>query len=187
MRAFEADGGIALFVNADRPTEGMTLLDINFTVEHPAHHIGSPMVTHLEAAAEQEQDAAPAEPWHARFVPEQVQLVDLLQFLQLPPFVRRGRRLVVIISAWDVVSPATLSPADWLSREMPLLDQFLRNNPESFEVRVYGVSAQGGDLKSAAKADLLKLPRPSLRIRCVGPDVSAHDLTAPLVWLSGGD
>jgi hypothetical protein len=69
---------------------------------------------------------------------------------------------------------------------MPLLDQFLKNNPHSFEVRTYGVSAQGGKVTGDAKTRLLKLS-PSERIQCVGPHTGPHDLTAPLVWLSGGD
>jgi hypothetical protein len=196
VRGFVEHGGILLFVNADRPSDGMTLLDIGPAVEEVPQ--AEPQLLRNPAVVQQEQvklkptPAAQelntsADPWRPSFVPEQVQLVDLLQFLQLPPFERRRRRLAVIVSAWDVITPPSLQPANWLAREMPLLDQFLRNNPESFEVRVYGVSAQGGDVKGAAKAELLKVSQPSLRIRCVGPDASAHDLTAPIVWLSGVD
>jgi hypothetical protein len=194
VRGFGEDGGIALFVNADRPSDGITLLDIGTAVgggpqEEPqtAHNPSPAQQEQAEQTPAAEKQKPPADAWRPSFVPEQVKLVDLLQFLQMPPFERRRRRLAVIVSAWDVVTPVSLEPADWLSREMHLLEQFLRNNPESFEVRVYGVSAQGGDVKGAAKAELLKLSKPSLRIRCVGPNASPHDLTAPLVWLSGGD
>jgi hypothetical protein len=70
---------------------------------------------------------------------------------------------------------------------MPLLDQFLKNSPDNFEVRVYGVSAQGGNVRGASRTELLKVRQSSLRIRCVGRNTTPHDLTAPLVWLSGGD
>ncbi|WP_354081153.1 hypothetical protein [Bradyrhizobium sp. S3.5.5] len=44
----------------------------------------------------------------------------------------------------------------WLSKQLPLLDQFLRNGEIATEVRMYGVSAQGGLCRKKAK-----LPLPS--------------------------
>jgi hypothetical protein len=90
-----------------------------------------------------------------------------------------------VISAWDVITNPKLSPGEWLLRELPLLSQFLRTNPDSFDVRVYGISAQGGDVTGEKRIELA-LQTPSQRIQCVGPNTRAHDLTAPLVWLSGG-
>lgn len=170
VAAYEREGGIVLFVNADRGTDGMTVLDLR-----PALAGEGP-----------EQGQTATEDWSAKCVPEQVRLVELLQFLQVPPFRRRHRRLAVVVSAWDVIPEPKLQPFEWLAREMPLLDQFLKNNPDSFEVRIYGVSAQGGKVTGDARTQLLKLP-PSHRIQCVGPDTGVHDLSAPLVWLSGGD
>lgn len=65
-----------------------------------------------------------------------------------------------------------------------MLHQFLSANPETFEFRVYGVSAQGGDATGEGRAELLR-QTPSERITCIGPEAVAHDLTAPLVWLNG--
>jgi Double-GTPase 1 len=186
--AFSREGGIVLFVNADRPSDGMTLLDIRPAVagdEAPQPQEQQPAGEHAKPSAQDQKMFA--EPWSPSCVPEQVRLVDILQFLQRPPFHRWRRRLCVVVSAWDVVGSAPLQPSEWLAREMPLLDQFLKNNPDSFEVRVYGVSAQGGKVKGASRTELLKVQQPSLRIRCVGPNTTPHDLTAPLVWLSGGD
>jgi hypothetical protein len=169
VEGYSGEGGIVLFVNADRGSDGMTMLDLGPAV-----------------AGEAPPEQAVPEEWSAKCVPEQVRLVDLLQFLLVPPFSRRCRRLAVIISAWDVLPEPKVQPSEWLAREMPLLDQFLKNNPDSFEVRTYGVSAQGGNVTGDAKTGLLKLS-PSERIQCDGPHAGAHDLTAPLVWLSGGD
>jgi hypothetical protein len=169
VSGYDGEGGIMLFINADRGSDGMTVLDIG-------PDIGG------DDGAQQPQ----MEDWSAKCVPEQVRLVDLLQFLLVPPFRRRCRRLAVVASAWDVIPEPKIGPADWLAREMPLLDQFLKNNPGSFEVRAYGVSAQGGKVTGDERAGLLKLT-PSQRIQCVGPGAVGHDLTAPLVWLSGGD
>jgi hypothetical protein len=122
--------------------------------------------------------------WTADAVPEQVRLVDLLQFLLRPPFLRHQRRLAIVVSAWDVVLAPKPTPEQWLARELPFLHQFLANNPESFDVRVYGVSAQGGDVAGDQRTALLQ-QTPSRRIECVGPGAGPHDLTAPLVWLTG--
>lgn len=171
VEGFTRDGGILLFVNADRPLDGITLLDLQ-----PA------IVGDVDS-----QSTAAAREWTPELAPEQVRLVEVLQFLQRPPFIHRQRRLAVCVSAWDVIADPRPSPDEWLAREMPLLGQFLRNNPESFSVRVYGISAQGGDVRGIEKRSELALQTPSQRIQCVGHHADPHDLTAPLVWLSGGD
>jgi hypothetical protein len=169
VEGYQGQGGILLFVNANRPSDGMTLGDIG-----PIETVESLPRAQLERG------------WTPKVVPEQVQLVDLLQFLLRPPFVRRLRRIVVIISAWDTVLAPKPTPEQWLAREMPLLHQFISNNRETFELRVYGVSAQGGDV-TGDQRDALVRQTPSRRIHCVGPGARAHDLTAPLVWVNGED
>jgi hypothetical protein len=170
LEGFSSDGGILLFVNANRSSDGMTLADIGPAIADSA----------VPPMSETENE------WTPDVVPEQVRLVDLLQFLQRPPFHRRRRRLVVAASAWDAVIAPKPTPEQWFARELPLLHQFLSNNPESFDVRFYGISAQGGDVTGDQRAALLKLT-PSDRIECVGPDVDSHDITAPLLWLTGDD
>lgn len=168
VSGFAGEGGVLLFVSANRRSDGMTIVDIG-----PA----------IEGADEPEQPEIPRE-WTAQDVPQQVRLVDLLQFLLRPPFPQRCRRLAVIVSAWDVVLEPRPTPDQWLAREMPLLHQFLRNNPGSFDFRAYGISAQGGDVRGD---DRLALARqtPGERIQCHGLDADLHDLTAPIFWLSG--
>lgn len=175
-------GGILLFVNADRPTDGLTLLDLGPALTEAASEVpAAPVTPDLNVAAE---DATTDEvEWSAALVPEQVRLVDLLQFVQLPPFQRRLRRVAVMISAWDVVSGQGVSPDAWLRREMPLLMQFLENNPTTYEFCAFGISAQGGSVRGAAARDVLLKQVPSARVCCVTKDISGHDLTAPLVWL----
>ncbi len=119
-------------------------------------------------------------------IPTQVNLVDLLQFLQYLPFRRGIRRVAVIVSAWDVIELTTLEPSKWLERELPLLHQFLISNHESFEFQVYGVSAQGGDLKSSCKGELV-IKTPSTRIICAGSETDPHDLTSPIAWLMSSE
>jgi len=166
LRGFESDGGILLFVTADRAVEGLTIIELDSTL-HEAD---------TDSADTQVID------WRSDFVPEQVRLVDLLQFLQREPFRVAKRRISVIVSAWDVLPRPTPSPQDWLSRELPLLHQFLLSNRSAFEFRVYGVSAQGGNVDGDERIKLLT-HTPSERIQCVGPECDAHDLTTPVVWL----
>jgi hypothetical protein len=165
---FSGAGGILLFVSADRHTDLMTLADLGPAI----------------AGDERPEEQPVVREWAPSVVPQQVQLVELLQFLQRPPFARRCRRLAVIVSAWDVVLEPKPTPDEWLAREMPLLHQFLMNNPDSFWARVYGVSAQGGDVKGEKRVALARRT-PSERIQCHGRNVDPHDLTAPVLWISG--
>jgi hypothetical protein len=158
-------GGILLFVNANKPTDGITILDLG------------------ELA--QTDQRTESKKWTPKMIPEQVRLVELLQFATRRPFERMKRRVGVVISAWDTVLAPRPLPADWLARERPLLHQYLTSNSSMWTHRVFGVSAQGGDVNVAAqKAALLELT-PSQKIECVGPGVeSRHDLTCPVRWIS---
>jgi hypothetical protein len=89
-----------------------------------------------------------------------------------------------MVSAWDVL-PTDTTPSDWLAENRPMLDQFLANNSELWDVRVYGVSAQGGRLPSERQR-LARIKIPSERIRVVGHGAQQHDLTSPIRWLGSG-
>jgi hypothetical protein len=166
VEGLDGSGGILLFVTADAPSEGMTIVDV------------APLVPG-QAVVEQSEDHRV---WSPEMVSAQVNLVELLQFLQRLPFRRGLRRVAVVISAWDVIDSPNLEPANWLEREHPLLHQFLVSNDDCFEFRVYGVSAQGGDVTSGRRLELLE-KTPSTRIICVGPETEPHDMTSPIVWL----
>jgi hypothetical protein len=164
---FDDNGGVMLFLTADRPQDGITLLDMGAVLD------------------EDEQLSSEQQEWDPKLLPQQVQLVELLQFLQRHPFRRIQRRLAVIVSAWDVIDDPSLLPEAWLGRELPLLHQFLQSNSASFEFRVYGISAQGGNLDEGKDSLLEKTP--SERIKCVGDEVVyPHDITAPIHWLMAG-
>lgn len=124
-------------------------------------------------------------PWTHDLAPTQTKLVDLLQFFMTLPFRSRTLRLAVVISAWDLVIKREPqyknSPSTWLATQLPFLDQFLKSNDPDCMSRIYGVSAQGGDLGDSKK--LLKKTRPSERIIVVGPQCRKHDITAPIRWI----
>jgi hypothetical protein len=166
--------GMLLFVSADRKIDYVTILDV--------------LGDDDEEAAGAEDENADKTPWDATKTPLQVQIVDLLESLKVPPFSSKPFRIAVIVSAWDL----TVEPSanDWLKNKMPLLDQYLRGKNGASELRVYGVSAQGGKLSKKGQLpgpdrDRLLSMTPSKRITVVGDKVKEHDLTAPILWLSG--
>ena len=130
-------------------------------------------------------------PWHPRFAPTQVQVVDLLQLMRKPPLDVGPRRLAVMLSAWDTVEEEGLGPDAFLNSKLPLLGQYLRRSADGWDWRVYGLSAQGGNYDSSAEVDdrsdeaeaLRNLDQPSERIRLLYGGVETRDLTEPLAWL----
>lgn len=194
--------GLLLFVSADRYIDDVTILDAFGAqpeedeiagVDHRSVDAGSAE----SAATSGSGDGKPATsassepPWDPDKTPLQVRLVDLLQAMQVEPFGQKPFKVAVIVSAWDLTIED--SAEAWLAKRYPLLDQFLRNGQGASEVRVYGVSAQGGPLSkrgeppSPDRERLLALNHASERIKIVGLDARAHDLTCPLLWLSGLD
>jgi hypothetical protein len=121
----------------------------------------------------------------------QVQLVDLLQCLQRPPFDAKPMKVALVVSAWDLAPDGGADPEKWLKDRYPLLSQYLENSEGVLDLRIYGVSAQGGRLSKKKdgpgpdREKLLAIVPASKRIRIVGPEVAEHDITRPLLWLAG--
>lgn len=127
----------------------------------------------------------PQEPvWKPREASSQSKLVDLLQMISLNSKMGKPLRLGLVISAWDVVikRDSAIAPSKWIEETAPLLHQFVSMNPERFEVRAFGISAQGGDNQEDGEV-LRTLNDPSKRIIVVGQDCREHDITAPLAWI----
>jgi hypothetical protein len=192
--------GLLLFVSADRYVDDVTILDAlgDEPQEDEATSEGTEPPREskaVEGSGEGPKSPAAQDseepPWEPDKTPLQVRLVDLLEALQVAPFGRKPFKVAVIVSAWDLTDET--SAEKWLSKRYPLLDQFLRNGQGALDMRVYGVSAQGGQLSKKGQAPgpdrdrLLALDHPSERIKIVGTDVREHDLTCPLLWLSGLD
>jgi hypothetical protein len=181
--AFEDVENIMLFVSANDPRDDMTMIDYAAQMDE---NVNEDEVDE-EASAEAKFDPAKT--------PRQVQVVDFLERIRQPPLSVPIQRVLVIVSAWDK-RPEHNDPAQWVKERMPLLDQYLRN--ADVKVRIYGVSAQGGDLPDldnrpeigddAGHLDqkaLLSLAKASERIQVVGYGADQHDLTHPVKWLSG--
>lgn len=129
-------------------------------------------------------------PWSPRFAPTQVQVVDILQSLQVEPLASGPRRLAVILSAWDNAAADGKVPEAYLAEYLPLLQQYLQHGlDKAWEVKVFGVSAQGGSYDEDGKPPkdeaqhMREMDVPSERISVVSRDGRSHDLTEPLYWL----
>lgn len=131
--------------------------------------------------------------WSPSLSPTQVQIVDFLQLLRLPPLEVTFRRIAIGLSAWDKVADEGRTPEEFLAERLPLLDQYLRSGADHWVWRIYGVSAQGADYEkenenlSASQLtklqELRALDEPSMRIRVVSDRSESRDLTEPLAWL----
>lgn len=165
--------GVLLFVHADKVTVPRWVVEEKLLLE--------------DMGVEREEDQVVD--WSPNLAPTQVQLTDLLQSLQSEPLDVGPRRLAIILSAWDKAAGRGLTPQEYLTKRMPLFSQFLVHGLDrGWEVRIYGVSAQGGDYdderSSLPEAERLrKVDLPSKRIRVAYAGAESHDLTEPLQWL----
>lgn len=151
---------VALFTNADRGTDDQMIHEV---------------IDIIEGEESEEQEFDPSA------MPEEVNLVELLQVFNRSPQRAKRRKLAVLISAWDVIEE-DISPEDWLQKCRPMLYQFLSFNRDLWEARIYGVSAQGGKLP-ADKTKLQAVDEPALRVKVVDAAGEGNDLSAPLYWL----
>ena len=122
--------------------------------------------------------------WNPMMVPGQVLTVELLQLLLGIQFKHRIFRISVVVSAWDVVRAYVQSPREYVKAQLPLLDQFVQANSDTYQFKIFGVSALGGRPKED-KESLLAKSEPVRRIQVVdeGGAAVADGILAPLRWL----
>ena len=123
--------------------------------------------------------------WHPSFAPTQVKLVEILQFLMREPHLYPIKRIAVIVSAWDIIKYEYDTPSAWISKRLPLLDQFLKTRRDAVNYKCFGISAQGGRLGEDNSVLLSKVCQ-SERIEVVTDEegeFDIHDITAPIKWL----
>jgi Double-GTPase 1 len=186
--------GILLFVNADKIKRPIGVAE---TTHQTSGFVPNAAGGIAAAAGAPSVDtvAAKSQEWRPEDAPTAVQLVDILQMFRGEALGTRARRLAVVLSAWDKVEeeePNT-TPEEYLVRELPLLDQYLRYGSDGWDIRMYGLSAQGGDFEREGKNDdpernarvaaIRALDDVSSRIRLMKPELS-NDLTEPIVWLT---
>ena len=132
----------------------------------------------------------PIEAWAAEEAPDQVKIVDILQTLSSHMPTPHDEKLAIFVSAWDVVEEG-LTPTALIEKELPLLHQYLTNAEHGFDIKIYGLSAQGGEYLEEDHEgdlplkliDLLNLENASSRIKLVSDAEPTNDLTEPIAWL----
>lgn len=129
-------------------------------------------------------------------LPTQVMLCELIRFLELTLANRPdgGRpRLSVIVSAWDLVDTGIFEkgPESYLEQEYPLLAGRIRDS-ERLEVRTFGLSVVGGDLKvdTAYRDEFLEKGLDgngwvAIRDHETGLWRKDSDVTLPVAWVVG--
>jgi hypothetical protein len=181
--------GMLLFVSALRQADDVTILDAFGGAREEPEYAAEDDAGDSLASTSGGNNEGKETSWDPDKTPMQIRLVDLLQALIQEPFNQRRSKVAVIISAWDLSDGST--PEVWFSRRYPLLDQYLRGPEGGGELRIYGVSAQGGPVSkrgeepSADRDRLLSTIPASKRIVIVGPKAREHDLTGPIYWLGG--
>jgi Double-GTPase 1 len=120
--------------------------------------------------------------WNASEAPTQTVLADLLE--AVTDINGRPVPTALIVSAWDTVEPG-LAPEIWLQLNLPLLWQMLEGKRDSSPYRVYGVSAQGGDVTDAEeRARLTAIRPPRDRIISQYEQDRSSDVGSPVAWLA---
>ena len=116
-------------------------------------------------------------------VPGEVQLVDLLQWAARLRDPRDPRLKVgLVVSAWDIPHDQ-ITPGMWFA-QMPMLRQYLEASTDLFDVRMFGVSAQGGSYEDDSHP--AENP-PGERPYTVDADGSkTYAITLPLTWAASG-
>ena len=128
---------------------------------------------------------------HNKEIPIQVTLIELLRFIDqnINRSKQRIPKVAVIVTAWDLLhhEEAAEGPEGYLNRQFPMFAGRLKDI-KSLEVKVFGTSVVGGDLKveDFMKAFLEKtIDETGYSLFQDGKKSSEHtpDLTEPVNWL----
>lgn len=174
-------GGTLLFLRQNL-TQPMPLTEVMATEDEMRSALPEAIDTTVAPPQMQE--------WRAEVAPDQVKLVDTLQVLADQFSLPGEEKLAILVSAWDR-APAGITPEEFVSKEMPLLYQYLQNGRHNFDIHFYGVSAQGGEYLEDNHegdcgdelTDLLTLENATSRINLIHGSEQSHDLTEPINWL----
>jgi hypothetical protein len=171
--------GILLFVHPHKVHEAPLISEAQASVRAVQ---GGGISTREE---DKPQVAEKPAPYKAAKVPTQVQLVELLQFVDARS-VSEPIRISVIVSAWDLIAKTmpNARPDSWCEHRLPLLYQFLLMRDDRFQANFFGVSAQGDDYSNVS--ELRQRHRSaSDRIRIVQGNDTSSDITRPVRWALG--
>lgn len=130
-------------------------------------------------------------------LPTQVVLVDWLQCLSAVYREIQGcenpLRVSIVLSAWDMAQKEArdADPDEYLSKQLPLLHDFLSGNPSVIQPKTFGVSIAGGiltqDETPFIKKYLNDIPNNAGYVVLANGSkvLKSSDLTLPLAWAFG--
>jgi hypothetical protein len=172
--------GVLLFIHPANVKEAPLIRDAQSLIKHLIAQAGD--TADAQRAKIQDSDGQQMIPPKGGYASTQVQLVELLQFIRHRQPRGAALRIGIVVSAWDIVLDLQKTTPDaWLAKRLPLLHQYIVANSDIVPFRIYGVSAQGGDLAEADK--LRKSYRPSDRIVVAHGSKTWHDITLPVRWV----
>lgn len=169
---FEDSDSVIFFIHADNISSPVSILQGNAMIK-------SLIDDNCSVTAERTTSWIPSE--HA---PTQAIVVDILQKLA-SNFLKKSKvkKLAIVFSAWDTTD-GSVSPRQLIEKEMPLLHQYLNCHFDYQYWQVFGVSAQGGNLKdSQQQQELLEREFPSKRVKVVTEEEEHSDLTKIISWI----
>jgi hypothetical protein len=175
---------LLLFIHPDGVVESPTIDDVVALVRALEEDGNKATVQNVPGDAAESEGVAHAIPWESEMLSTQVKLVDLLQIVM--DLSSGLKKIAVVVSAWDRVQHlGEEKPQEWLAARLPMLSQYLTSISPEIPVRVFGVSAVGGDLERDREA-LRKIVSPVDRICVVGVEQQEdrRDITLPVKWLA---
>ena len=171
---------LVIFVHPDTVTQQPRIHEVN----RIAVAADSGVSVRTETQAQDEGVDAQEPEWGPMMVRGQVLVVELIQLLLDNDFAHSTCAMSIVLSAWDVVPSNTQSPKEYVTQQLPLLNQFLEANSDRCNFKVFGVSALDGDPEDDKNKLQVEID-PVNRIRVVHGDGSeAEDnILAPIRWL----
>ena len=108
--------------------------------------------------------------------PTQIQIIELLQAIS--DIKKKRIDLGIVFSAWDLVENMdSVSPRNFLEKNMNMLWQYIESNKERYYTSIWGVSALGGKIDDFE--ELLKVEIAVNRIKVVNESINvSHDVTS---------
>lgn len=199
MRALEDARGVLLFVRigSDQLVAPLDWVTSARLLSLHAKRVAALAKAQAEGPADdqnvvEEEEATPEEPPPA-VIPTQVQLCELLRFLEhtaRSSGAARPKRVAVLVTAWDRLDRARreAGPRAYIESEFPLFHGRIES-ASNVEVEVFGVSVVGGDFVDAnfRKRYLDGHPKAVgyvVRSEATGV-VRVEDLTLPVAWVLG--
>ena len=176
VKDINESSGILLFINPDIVDDSLSQSEVDNMIKEL-----DPKTVNRDLEKQKELIYQIQNDWTPEKISDQAKIVQLLQDLSLPEISNNKFRLIVMVSAWDLISVTRATPQKWLSNEMPLLSQFLSTNQDKFNSLIYGISAQGG--KNDTENDRTKLAKINSDERAFIVNASgsrSKDLTEPL-------